>query len=161
MKKYLFLFFSLLALFLISCVSAKSTTYSVIPPEFEKVFIVLDTNKTTISGGGYLSYANNSMTYVPNYSSDALLNTVKNKVLIQTSLQEKGYKVVNDASQADIILMGGYETNEFFTDVILAFYNKDTNDLLFTAEGRYGLGLDIQMDVNGALKKALEQVSKR
>ena len=64
------------------------------------------------------------MTYIPSHSSDAVLNTVKNMVLIQTKLQEKGYKVVNDENQADIILLGGYETNELYTDVILAFYNK-------------------------------------
>ena len=33
--------------------------------------------------------------------------------------------------------------------------------MLLTAEGRYGLGLDIQMDVNGALKKALEQIPEK
>ena len=161
MKRFSIIFLCLFSLLLSSCISAKTTNYADVPEDYTSVCIILDSNKTTISSGGYMSYSNNTMTYIPSSSEDAVLNTVKNKVLMQTTLQEKGYKVLNNENEADMLILGGYETNELYTDVILAFYDRKTNDLLFTAEGRFGLGLDIQMDVNGALKKALEQVPSK
>jgi len=162
MKKIIYLFIMIFTVFMFSsCVSSKSSNYAIIPQEYENIFISLDSNKTTLTSGGYLSYANNSMTYIPSSSSEAVLDTIKNRITIQTELNYKGYKVVNNIDDADILMLGGYTTNEFYTDVILAFYNKSTNELLFTSEGRYGLGFGIQSDLNHALKKALEQIPQR
>lgn len=162
MKKVIYLFIMIFTVFMfLSCVSSKSSNYAVMPQEYENIFMILDSNKTTLTSGGYLSYANNSMTYIPSSSSEAVLDTVKNKITIQTELNCKGYKVVSNIDDADILMLGGYTTNEFYTDVILAFYDKSTNELLFTSEGRYGLGFGIQSDLNHALKKALEQIPQR
>ena len=159
MKNIIYIFVMMFTVFMhSSCVSSKFTNYVAIPQEYENIFIILDSNKTTLTSGGYLSYSNNSMTYIPSSLNEAVLDTVKNKVNIQTDLTSKGYKVVDKIDDADILLIGGYTTNELYTDVILAFYDKSTNALLFTSEGRYGLGIDTQSDVNHALKKALEQV---
>ena len=162
MKKFKFLLVVIfVALIFSACVSAKATNYTNVPEEYTNVFVSLDSNKTTLTSGGYLSYTNNSLTYIPSSSSDAVLDTVNNKVAVQTNLNSKGYKIVNNIDDADMLMLGGYSTNELYTDVILAFYDKLSNELLFTAEGRYGLGFGIQDDVNHALRKALEQVPSK
>ena len=162
MKKFKFLLIVIfVALIFSACVSAKATNYTNVPEEYANVFVSLDSNKTTLTSGGYLSYTNNSLTYIPSSSSDAVLDTVNNKVAVQTNLNSKGYKIVNNIDDADMLMLGGYSTNELYTDVILAFYDKLSNEFLFTAEGRYGLGFGIQDDVNHALRKALKQVPSK
>lgn len=162
MKNKSSLLFSLLIVLLTSsCVSAKATTYSDIPDDYKSVYIILDSSKTTVASEGYFYYSYDTFSYIPGYSSDAMLDTVKNRVLIQTTLEGKGYIIVSNIDDADMILMGGYTTNELYTDVILAFYDKESNKVLFTSEGRYGIGLDLQGDVNGAVKKALESVPEK
>lgn len=145
--------FGFITIFLIfaSCSSSKITNYAEIPANCDKIFVSLNSDKTSVTVGffGEIGYV---------YSEDAVLGTLKNNLLVKEQLEAKGYTVVSDESDAQIIVLGESTSSPESSEVVLAFYEKETNTLLFVAEGEYGWGSSAQGDVVGALKKALEVV---
>ena len=84
--------------------------------------------------------------------------TIENRNIAIKILTQRGYKVVSNIKEADIVLLGGYSSNEIRSKVSLAFLDAYTEELLFTTEGMYGMGWDINGDVRGALKNALNSI---
>lgn len=141
-----------------SCVSSEITEYKEISEDAKTVYVQLDSNTNIVSGGGYFSTNGTAMFYD---IESGVLNTLKNRLMIQSSLTAKGYKVSNSIDEADLIMQGGFESSEIKTTVLLAIFDKESNDLLAICKGAYGMGLDLQDDINGALKKALEKIPSR
>ena len=65
---------------------------------------------------------------------------------------------MTDAKDADYAVVIESTSNEDRSKVLIGFYDIATNQLLFVCEGKYGLGWDVQDDLNKALLKALEMV---
>lgn len=156
MKKLLFLF--LCVSLLVSCVSTDIEYISTTKLNSNKVFIQLDPSSSAISSGGVGYVSNSGWAYMSSSTETIKLGTIKNKEIIRKALQEKGYEVVNSFEDADIILVGESTSNEFLSTVTLGFYEKQSQQLLFVCEGKYGYGWGMQSDLNHAVSKALESV---
>ena len=144
----------LMAVLLVSCISTNIKYYSDVVDAGNRVFIRLEDTFTTFSN----MYVNGSV-QVKATSEIVKLATIKNDAEIRAGLEKKGYVVVNNIDDADIIMVGESSTNDDYSVVTLGFYDSKNNDLLFMCEGQYGVGLfSLQHDLDKAVKKALESV---
>ena len=160
MKKNIIVFFTLLFLFS-SCTSAKFEEIQTLPEDYIYIYICLDASQTTIGSGPSFSSNNGSFSYNPGWSHSTTLDTIENRNTIIKILTQKGFKITSDLDLADIILLGGYTTNEIRSKVSLTFIDANTEELLFISEGMYGMGWDINGDVRGALKNALDCIPEK
>ena len=155
MKKSIFLLF-IVFIFFSGCTSAKFEEMKAIPEEYENIYICFDSSQTIIGRGPSFSSGNGYFSYNSGWSHSTTLDTIENRNIAIKILTQRGYKVVSNIKEADIVLLGGYSSNEIRSKVSLAFLDAYTEELLFTTEGMYGMGWDINGDVRGALKNALK-----
>lgn len=160
MKKIHFLFLMVFTLFS-GCTSSKFEEVKTIPEEYVNVYICFDTSKTTIGMGPSISSSYGYFSFYPGWSQSTTLDTIENRNTAIKILTQKGYKVVSDIKSASIILMGGYTSNEIRSKVSLVFLDANTQELIFSTEGMYGMGIDINGDVSGALKNALNRIPEK
>lgn len=146
-----------IVVFIISCVSSNLELYSDMSRSGNKVYIEIDRQPQNIGTYGVGFSIGNSLLYSPS-SETIVLGSVRNNQLITEELSSKGYIIVNNPNEADIIVLGESSSDSELSSVILAFYDAENGNLLMICEGKYGLGLGIQDDVNNALVKALEAV---
>ena len=157
MKKSIFLLF-IVFIFFSGCTSAKFEEMKAIPEDYENVYICFDSSQTIIGRGPSFSSGNGYFSYNSGWSHSTTLDTIENRNIAIKILTQRGYKVVSNIKEADIVLLGGYSSNEIRSKVSLAFLDAYTEELLFTTEGMYGMGWDINGDVRGALKNALNSI---
>ena len=143
----------------ISCVSTRISYYSNSTlSSSNKLYLALDRSATSIGAGGFGYTYNNGLTFFSALPETVRLGSIKNIEKLKSALTEKGYTLVNTEEEADVIMMWESSSHDDFSTVTLGFYDKKTNQLLFTCEGKYGLGWGFQDDLNNALTKALESV---
>ena len=82
-------------------------------------------------------------------------------MLTKTSLIEKGYKVTQKIENADMILYGGCESSEIQSVVTLLLVDVKTEEEYVLAKGTYGMGMDLNGDMKGALKNALKTIPNK
>ena len=155
MKNFLILF--IYSLLIISCVSTNIEYYSTSNVNSNKLFMQLDQSTSTVTTGG-IGYTVYGLSYLSTSSETVKLGTIKNTEMIKKVLTNKGYQIVNSADEADIIMIGESTSNSDYSKVILGFYNKNTTELMFSCEGKYGLEWGVEDDLKKAIKKALESV---
>lgn len=160
MKKNPLLFIAFVFLFL-GCSSSNFEKTKEIPDDYVYIFVSLDSSKVTIGQGESFTVSSGIVSYNPGWSQSTTLNTVENRNTTVKILTQKGYKVTSDINLADMILIGGYTSNEFRTKVSLTFLDANTEELIFLTEGSYGMGWDIDGDVRGALKNALNSIPQK
>ena len=156
MKKSLMLL--LTVFFLVSCVSTNIEYYSNASLTGNKVYLQIEQNTSAVETGGVGFTTGYGWSFMSSSSETIKLGTIKNKETIKSGLENKGYVVVNSIDESDIVLIGESTSNVEYSLVTLGFYNKESGTLLFTCEGKYGLGSGMQDDLNKAVKKALESV---
>lgn len=156
MKKLLLTLFCLVLL--VSCVSTSIEYYATPKTNSNKVYMQLDQSSNTVSTGGVGYMTNYGWTFMGSSTETVKLGTIKNREIIKNALISKGFEVVNSIDDADIVMIGENSTNEEYTVITLGFYEKQTNQLLYVCEGKYGLGWGLQDDLNKAVKKALESI---
>ena len=147
------------ALLLVGCTSASFEVINGIPEEYETVFVVLDSSKTTINSTGF--FTSGGGTYFYDYGDSSYLDTVNNRNIVIKTLTQKGYKYTNNIEKADIVLLAGNESNEIRTVVSISLLDAKTEELLYTTSGMYGMGMDLSGDMRGALKNALKGIPAR
>lgn len=69
------------------------------------------------------------MMYLVQDSETLNLGSMKNKMILQQDLSEKGYWVVNKEDDADVIVIGEYFANSDYATVTLLFTDKVTGDI--------------------------------
>ena len=153
------IFLLLFAVLLVGCTSASFEVINGIPEEYETVFVVLDSSKTTINSTGF--FTSGSGTYFYNYGDSFVLDSLNNRNIVIKDLTKKGYKYTSDLEKADIVLLAGYTSNEFRSKVSISLLDSKTEELLFTTSGMYGMGLGIDSDITHALKNALKGIPAR
>jgi len=154
-KLFIILFASIL---LVSCVSTNIEYYSNPTQNANRVFIQLDQSTSSVDTSGVGYTTTSGWTFVASSSETIKLGTIKNRELIRSALEGKGYLVVNTLDEADIVMIGESTSGVDYSLVTLGFYDKTTNRLMFVCEGKYGLGWGIQDDFNKAVRKALESI---
>ena len=158
MKKIILIISMLLILF-VSCVSTTVEVYSDINMKGKTIYLSIDKQTTSVTSGG-IGVPVGGMMLFSSSTETFMLGSIKNVQLIRQNLIDKGYDVVNNPDDADIILVGESDSSVDLSRVRLGFFDKDTGDLVMVCEGKYGLGWDMQDDLNKALKKALESIPK-
>ena len=158
MKKIILIISMLLILF-VSCVSTTVEVYSDINMKGKTIYLSIDKQTTSVTSGGIGVPVGGTM-LVSASTETFMLGSIKDVQLIRQNLIDKGYDVVNNPDDADIILVGESDSSVDLSRVRLGFFDKDTGDLVMVCEGTYGLGWDMQDDLNKALKKALESIPK-
>ena len=137
-------------------ISAKLISSKTIPGEKKTVYISFDNMQATVSTGGFV-VGNTIFTG----TDTASFNTLENRMLTKNSLIEKGFKVTQKIENADMILYGGCESNEFQSVVTLLLVDVETEEEYIIAKGSYGMGMDLNGDIKGALKNALKYIPKK
>ena len=137
-------------------ISAKLISSKTIPGEKKTVYISFDNTQATVSTGGFV-VGNTIFTG----TDTASFNTLENRMLTKNSLIEKGFKVTQKIENADMILYGGCESNEFQSVVTLLLVDVETEEEYIIAKGSYGMGMDLNGDIKGALKNALKYIPKK
>lgn len=148
----------LVIILLVSCASTGIEYYGIPNINASKVFIKLDQTKTAVDAGGIGYITNYGFAYMGSLSETVQLGTIKNTEIIKKALEEKGYVVVNSIDNTDIVMIGESSSNADYSLVTLGFYDKQSNELIYVCEGKYGFGLGIQDDLNKAVKKAIESI---
>ena len=82
-------------------------------------------------------------------------------MLTKTSLIEKGYKVTQKIENADMILYGGCESSEIQSVVTLLLVDVKTEEEYVLAKCTYGMWMDFNGDMKGALKNALKTIPNK
>ena len=154
MKKNLF--FILICFLFVGCSSTKVLLNVVIPDGKDTVYLIFDNTQSTVSTGGIV---------VGNmFFSDvetASFNTLENRMLAKSILKAKGYKITNNIEKADLFIYGGCESNEVQSRVMLVLVDAKTEEEYVVTKGTYGMGWDLNGDIKGALKNALQSIPNR
>lgn len=154
--KRLIIVILILLLLLTSCISSTLISSSIIPEEKNTIFLMFDNSVSTT----------NSTTFITDYyaigdSHSTSLGSMNNIIFASQVLQDKGYLITMNPDKADLILLGGYTSNSFKTEVNLILLDKETDEKYVVANGVYGMGFDISEDITGALDQALQQIPRR
>ena len=82
-------------------------------------------------------------------------------MLAKSILKAKGYKITNKIEKADLFIYGGCDSNEVQSRVMLVLVDAKTEEEYVVTKGTYGMGWDLNGDIKGALKNALQSIPNR
>lgn len=154
MKKFIILVLS--CFILLGCSSTKLISSSSIPEGKETIYILFDNTQSTVDSGGVFI----GNVFVSGTES-ASFNTLDNRLITKTMLAEKGFKVTQTKEKADMILYGGCDSSEVQSVVTLMLIDSETEEEYALVKGTYGMGMDLNGDIKGALKNALKSLPNR
>ena len=141
---------------LLGCSSSNVLLNVTIPGDKDTIYLIFDNTQSTISSGGIV-VGNMFFTDV----ETASFNSLENRMLAKSTLSAKGYKITNKIEKADLFVYGGCESNEIQSKVMLVLVDAKTEKEYVVSKGTYGMGWDLNGDIKGALKNALDGIPNR
>jgi len=152
MKKLTGLF--LLCLILAGCTSTKLISHDAIPDEKNTIYLAFDDYQATNVGGFMMGYV-----FIP-YTETGSFNTLTNRMKAKEILCAKGYSITTKVENADLILYAGCES-DLVTEVTILIVDAITEKEYVITKGTYGMGWDLNDDIENALINALESIPER
>ncbi|MBR2090275.1 MAG: hypothetical protein IJ905_07915 [Fibrobacter sp.] len=146
----------LICFLLLGCSSSNVLLNVTIPGDKDTIYLIFDNTQSTISSGGIV-VGNMFFTDV----ETASFNSLENRMLAKSTLSAKGYKITNKIEKADLFVYGGCESNEIQSKVMLVLVDAKTEKEYVVSKGTYGMGWDLNGDIKGALKNALDGIPNR